>query len=367
MLGTLGRLLLLPFSLIYGLGVLLRNFLFFLGVLRERKFDIPTIGIGNLAVGGTGKTPLVEYMIATLQEDGLLPAVVSRGYKGSADGVVVLSENHTAQEVGDEPQQIKRKFPGIPVIVGKSRVAAIQRVEAEMPRVDVVLLDDAFQHRYVRPGLNILTTPYSRPFTEDWLLPSGNLREPPRARKRADLIVVTKSLVVLSPFELGRLKEKLRPWPYQSLYFSYLQYKQFVDARTPAEQDQIDDFANYKLILFTGIADPSPLVTYLERKCKAVDLVKFADHKVFTEKAYNLVAKRYTDTYVAEKAVVTTEKDIRRLESLPAWQHFQQLPLYYLPMEVAFHKNEEEPSFDERIIRYVRANQRNRPLHSGTH
>lgn len=367
MLGTLGRLLLLPFSLIYGLGVLLRNFLFFLGVLRERKFDIPTIGIGNLAVGGTGKTPLVEYMIATLQEDGLLPAVVSRGYKGSADGVVVLSENHTAQEVGDEPQQIKRKFPGIPVIVGKSRVAAIQRVEAEMPRVDVVLLDDAFQHRYVRPGLNILTTPYSRPFTEDWLLPSGNLREPPQARKRADLIVVTKSLVVLSPFELGRLKEKLRPWPHQSLYFSYLQYKQFVDARSPAEQYQIDDFANYKLILFTGIADPSPLVTYLERKCKAVDLVKFADHKVFTEKAYNLVAKRYTDTYVAEKAVVTTEKDIRRLESLPAWQHFQQQPLYYLPMEVAFHKNEEEPSFDERIIRYVRANQRNRPLHSGTH
>lgn len=341
----------------------MRNFLFFLGLLPERQFEIPIVGVGNLSVGGSGKTPLIEYMVSTLQEDGLTPAVVSRGYKGTARGVTVLEDHHTAREVGDEPFQIKRKFPEAPVVVSKNRIAAIRKIMAEMPKVDVVLLDDSFQHRYVKPGLNLLTTPYSKPFTEDLLLPSGNLREPKRAKKRAHMIVVTKSLVVLSPFEIGRLKEELKPAPYQSLYFSYLQYQHFVSAKAPAERYAIEDFSEYKLVLFTGIADPGPLLTYLERKCKAVDLVKFADHEPFSTKAYNRVAQRFNDIYVSDKAVVTTEKDIRRLESLSVWQQFQQLPLYYLPVEIGFHQTEEEPQFDERIIQYVRANQRNRPLH----
>ena len=359
------RLLLLPFSLLYGLAVRVRNLLFFLGILPERSFPIPIIAIGNLSAGGTGKTPLVEYMVSLLESDGFLPAVVSRGYKGSAKGVVILDDQKTAAEVGDEPYQIKAKYPDVPVVVSKSRVAAVRKIMQEMPRVDVVLLDDAYQHRYVKPGLNILTTPYSRPFTEDVLLPSGRLREPKRAKKRADLIVVTKSLVVLSPFELGRLKEVIQPEPHQTLYFSYLQYQHFVDAASPDRQFSVDAFENHKLVLFTGIADPSPLLKYLERKCNEVELVKFADHYAFDEKAYQQVYRTYENIYVSDKAVVTTEKDISRLVSLPVWQQFKQLPLYYVPVEVGFHQTEDAPHFDERILNYVRANQSNRPLQSG--
>lgn len=357
--------LLLPFSLLYGLVVSLRNLFFFLGILPERKFDIPTIAVGNLSVGGTGKTPLVEYMVSLFLAEGITPAVIGRGYKGKATGVVVIGENHTASDVGDEPYQIKKKFKDVPVLVSRSRSAAIRKIMAEMPKVDVVILDDAFQHRYVKPGINILTTPYANPFTEDFLLPSGYLREPKWCKRRADLIVVTKSLTVLSPFELGRLKENLKPAPHQSLYFSYLKYHHMVDAKKPDDKFLMDDFEDYKLVLFTGIADPGPLLSYLERKCKAVELVKFADHEPFSEKAFRQVSKRYNEIYVTEKAVVTTEKDIRRLESLPSRQQFEQLPLYYVPIEVGFHQTNETINFDERIVNYVRANQRNRPLHSG--
>lgn len=365
MIRLLLRIILLPFSLLYGMAVRVRNFLFFLGVLPEHSFPVPVIAIGNLSVGGTGKTPLVEYMANLLVKDGFLPAVVSRGYKGSAKGVVFLDQDQTAAEVGDEPYQIKAKYPDVPVVVSQNRVNAIRQIMANIPGVDVIILDDAFQHRYVKPGLSILTTPYARLFTEDFLLPSGWLREPKSAKRRADLIVVTKSLAVLSPFELGRIKAEIKPEPHQNLYFSYLQYQELVDARDQEKQYPVDDFESYKLVLFTGIADPSPLQKYLERKCNEVELVKFGDHYEFDKKAYDKVSRLYSEIYVAEKAVVTTEKDISRLKSLPAWQFFQQLPVYYLPVKVGFHQTEDTPNFDERILNYVRANQRNRPLHSG--
>lgn len=357
--------LLIPFSLLYGLAVSMRNLFFFLGILPERSFPIPIISIGNLSVGGSGKTPLVEYMVSRMLEEGMLPAIVSRGYKGSAKGVVFLDSDQKASEVGDEPYQMKAKFPDVPVVISSSRVDAIRQIMADVPQVDVVILDDAFQHRYIKPGLNILTTPYTLPFTEDFLMPSGWLREPKWAKKRADVIVVTKSMVVLSPFELVRMREEIKPKPYQNLYFSYLQYQHLVDAQDPGQSFPIDDFENYRLILFTGIAEPKPLLTYLERKCNEVQLVKFADHYAFDEKAYKKVSGLYSEIYVNDKAVVTTEKDISRLKSLPAWKHFQQLPIYYVPVEVGFHETDETQTFDERILQYVRANQRNRPLHSG--
>ncbi len=349
----------------YGLAVTMRNWMFFLGVLRERSFPIPIISIGNLSVGGSGKTPLVEYMVSCMVRDGMFPVIVSRGYKGSAHGVVFLDNDQNAAEVGDEPYQIKAKFPDVPVVTSKSRVDAIRQIMTEFPQADVVILDDAFQHRYVRPGLSILTTPYSLPFTEDFLMPSGWLREPKWAKNRADVIVVTKSLVVLSPFELERMREEIKPKSYQSLYFSYLQYQHLIDAKDPEKSFSIDDFENSRIVLFTGIAEPKPLYNYLERKCNEVQLVKFADHYAFGTKAYNRVSKIYSEIYVTDKALVTTEKDISRLKSLPAWQYFQQLPIYYVPVEVGFHQTDETLTFDERILQYVRENQRNRPLHYG--
>ncbi len=359
------RLILIPFSLLYGLAIRFRNLLFNIGILPERSFDIPIISIGNLSTGGTGKTPLAEYLIDLLQGENILPAIISRGYKRDKKGLVVVEQGHTASEIGDEPYQLKKKFPDVPVIVSKSRLKGVRKVVSEMPKVDVIILDDAYQHRYVKPGLNILTTQYSKPFSEDFLLPAGSLREPKTSKKRADMIVVTKSLTVLSPFEVGRLKEEIKPLNHQDLYFSYITYGDFINYNDPEKVYPVKAFEDYKLVLFTGIANPVPLKSYLERKCKALELIKFADHKTFTEKAYKKVAKRYKDIFVKEKAVVTTEKDARRLENLEIEKKFRQLPLYYLPIQTGFHETEETQNFDQSIINYVRKNQRNRPLHSG--
>ncbi len=341
-----------------------RNLLFNIGILPERKFDIPVIGIGNIATGGTGKTPLAEYLVRILQEENFTPVIISRGYKRQKKGLIIADQQHTARDIGDEPFQLKQKFPGLTVIVSENRVKAVRKVIKEMSRVDVVILDDAFQNRFIKPGLNILTTQYSRPFTDDWLLPAGNLREPKNSKKRADIIVATKSLVVLSPFEVGRLKEEIKPLKNQDLYFTYITYGDLVDFHNPSKTFPVKDFEEYKLVVFTGIANPVPLKSHLERKCKAVDLVKFADHKIFSQKDYRKVAKRYKDIFVKEKAVVTTEKDAKRLQDSEVAQQFKQLPLYYLPMEIGFHQTDDTTNFDKRIINYVRKNQRNRPLHS---
>lgn len=358
------RIILLPFALLYGLIIRIRNLLFTIGILPQKSYGIPIISVGNLATGGTGKTPTVEYLAELLKAENFTPAIISRGYKRDTKGIIEVDERHTALNVGDEPFQLKQKFPDIPVIVGKSRTKAIEKINQEKPKVDVVLLDDAFQHRYVKPGLNILTTDYSTPFSEDFLLPAGNLREPKTSKKRADIIIATKSLTVLSPFEVSRLKEEIKPLPKQDLYFSYITYGDMVSFRDADQVFPVKEFEDYKLVLFTGIANPVPVKSFLERKCKALDLIKFADHRSFTEKDYQKVAKRYEDIFVAEKAVVTTEKDAKRLESLEVSAQFKQLPLYYLPIQIGFHETEDTQNFDERIIEYVRKNQRNRPLHS---
>lgn len=338
--------------------------MFNLGILPKRSFDIPVIGIGNLSTGGTGKTPLTEYLVSLLVEKEFKPVVLSRGYKRELKGYIVVNQDHTAKEVGDEPHQLKSKFPEVPVIVAKNRVKAIQKIQQEIPEVDVVVMDDAFQYRYVQPGLNILTTEYTNPFPEDHLLPAGNLREPKHQKKRANIIVVTKNLTVLSPFEEGRLKELIKPLEHQSLYFSYITYKDFIAFNDTSKRYPIKEFEDYKLVLFTGIANPIPLKSFLDRKCKAVELVKFADHRNFTEKDFQKVAQSYKDIFVKEKAVVTTEKDAKRLESLSIKKQFEELPLYYVPIEVGFHPTNEEQTFDEKVIQYVRSSQRNRPLHS---
>lgn len=359
------RIILLPFALLYGFVLRFRNLLFNIGILPEKTFDIPVISIGNISTGGTGKTPLAEYLASILQEENFTPAIISRGYKREQKGLIIAGLQHTASDIGDEPFQLKQKFPDLTVIVSENRVKAVRKVINEMPRVDVVILDDAFQHRFIKPGLNILTTQYSKPFSEDWLLPAGTLREPKSSKKRADIIVATKSLVVLSPFEVGRLKEEIKPLRHQDLYFSYIAYGDMVDYHNPSNTYPVKDFEDYKLVLFTGIANPAPIQSYLERKCKAVDLIKFADHKSFSQMHYDKVAKRYKEIFVKTKAVVTTEKDAKRLQNTEIGKQFKQLPLYYLPMEIGFHQTEDTTNFDERIINYVRKNQRNRPLHSG--
>jgi tetraacyldisaccharide 4'-kinase len=359
------KILLSPFSLLYGLGVGLRNLFFNIGLLPQKKFDLPIISVGNLSVGGTGKTPMVEYLIDIIQEEGLKPAVISQGYKRKKGGYILMEDEHSAREVGDEPYQIKTKFPNTPVVVSKKRVSAIKKLLQQVPDIDVIILDDAFQYRYVKPGVNILLTEYSSPFPEDFLLPAGNLREPKPSKKRADIIIVTKSMKVLSPFEVGRLKEMIKPKAHQELYFSYINYQSFVDFNNPEATYDVKDFSDYKVVLFTGIANPLPLKAFLERRCKEVTVIKFGDHHQYNYKDYTKINERLKEIFINEKAVVTTEKDIKRIQSLDAKEYFKLFPLYYLPLQFEFHESEENQNFTNKIINYVRNNQKNRPINSG--
>lgn len=355
---TIFKILLLPFSLLYGIVVSIKNFFYRTGVLKSVEFDFPVIGVGNLSVGGTGKTPMVEYLIRLLRENGYQPGVISRGYKRKGNGFLLLTGREECKEAGDEPFQIKQKFPEVAVAVCKNRAAGIQKL-IESSDIDVVIMDDAFQHRKVKPGLNMLLTQYSRPFNEDFLLPSGRLREPKSCKNRADLIVMTKSYRILSPFEVGRIKESIKPKTRQEIYFSYIAYHPPVSMNDPEKKLSLKVLEDYQVVLFTGIGNPAPLENYLNRKCKEIRLIKFADHHWYTRKDYKKVAKVFDKIFIKERAVLTTEKDARRIQCSKAMKYFQKLPIYYLPIDFIFHqKNRNKKQFDQRILDYVGKDQR---------
>lgn len=350
------NILLLPFTLFWAAGVWLRNRLYDWGILSQVSFDFPVIGVGNLSVGGTGKTPTVEYLVRLCLENGLRPAIVSRGYKRKSRGFYLLDKEATAEKAGDEAYQLKRKFPEIPVAVCKNRAKAIKRLREEVKGIDVFLLDDSFQHRKVKPGLNILLTPYSQPFSEQWLLPAGRLREPKGARKRADIIVITKNPIVLSPFEERRLLEALKPFPHQKVFFSYISYGEITGVTETADPT-IDStvLSRTSIMLFTGIANATPLKYYLERKAKEVFLQRYPDHHRYKEKDLKKIRKQFDNLYTPLKVVVTTEKDLRRLEHSQQLELLQDMPFYYLPIRFLFHKKQ-QPSFDEMVLEYINKN-----------
>lgn len=296
------RTLAFPISLVYALVVQLRNFLYDKGILESKAYDFPVICVGNLSVGGTGKTPMVEYLIRLLGNRYRI-AVLSRGYRRGSKGFVLAKENTTVGELGDEPYQIHRKFPGIPVAVDADRQEGIALLHREISP-EVLLLDDAFQHRKVRPGFSILLTSYTKPYCDDWYLPTGDLRDSKGAADRANAIVVTKCPEVLSESSRTRLVESLVPLPGQPVFFSTLEYDPMVMGR----QDSLPlkAFQGRKVTLVTGIADPAPLLAHLGKNGVAVDHLEFGDHHRFTE---NEIRK-----LEAKECILTTEKDYARLE-----------------------------------------------------
>ncbi|MEX0968110.1 MAG: tetraacyldisaccharide 4'-kinase [Bacteroidia bacterium] len=348
------KLLLLPFSLFYGIAIWCRNKLYDWKILKSTRFDFPVIGIGNLSVGGTGKTPTVEYLVKLCYANKIKPAVISRGYKRNTKGYYLLDKKATAQNAGDEPYQLKRKFPELAVAVSENRVAGIQRLKKEVKDTQVVILDDSFQHRAVEPGLNILLTDYSLPFFEGFLLPAGRLREPRGSRKRADIIVVTKNPIVLSPFEERRLLDRLKPYPHQPVYFSFIKYEELQHATDPAtDPPETRELSRTSVLLFTGIANPVPMKFFLERKCKEVFLMEFQDHHRFSEKDLEKILVRYKEMYNPNKILITTEKDLRRLETMKHFSLIKNHPLFYLPITYKFHEHK-EVSFDERTLRFIK-------------
>ena len=347
---------LLPLSWFYGVGVGVRNHLFDLGLLPQQEFSIPVIDVGNITVGGSGKTPHVEYLIRLLHQK-MKVGVLSRGYKRKSRGFVLANDDTPMQAIGDEPFQMKRKFPDVYVAVDKNRRQGIERLTTDKATadVDVILLDDAYQHRYVKPGINILLVDYHRLIIYDKLLPAGRLREPLKGKNRADIVIVTKCPKDLKPMEFRVLTKALNLFPYQALFFTCIDY----DTLTPIfpEGEGTPTLSSANTLLLTGIASPRQMELDLKKRCRSITPMAFSDHHQFTEKDAARINQAFANL-PEPRLIITTEKDATRLQTTPGLSQEVRKALYALPIRIRFMLNQEE-NFNHKIISYVHKNSRN--------
>lgn len=337
--------LLSPLSLLYGMGVSLRNMLYDAEVIKASRFSLPLIGVGNLSIGGAGKTPHIEYLIRLLSPY-INVATLSRGYNRSTSGFRFVSPGDTALISGDEPLMYARKFPGLNVAVCENRALAIPQMLQRFPDIQTILLDDAFQHRSVKPFIQILLTPYDRPFTGDYLLPGGRLREWRSAYKRADIMIVSKCPDAISETEREQWIKKLSPLPHQKVFFTRYQYNkiyQFYDARYTMEISKDHD-----VLLISAIANTAYLNEYLKKSALSHNSIEFEDHHYFTPRDVQEIIDAFYRRTSPIRYVLTTEKDAVRL--LPYRQKLldARVPVFVLPVEVAF-LGSDGPDFDEYI------------------
>lgn len=332
------RILLLPLALLYGIGVGIRNLFYQAGVLRSVHFDLPVISVGNLSVGGAGKSPHIEYLVRWLnQYIGI--AVLSRGYGRKTMGFRPVTVIDNAEQAGDEPLQIKRKFPDVPVSVSESRALGVPELVKRNPETQCVLLDDAFQHLAVTPGLNILLTEFSHPFTRDWLLPAGRLREWRYGYRRADIIIVTKCPPELTTQQRYEMLVEIDPYPRQRVYFSRYQYGALYDIFHPDALRPLD--LDTHILLVSAIANTDYLLQYLGGEAGSVQTLEFEDHHYFDETDLNDILRRFESMPHRNKIIVTTEKDAARLELHEEYLRANGLPVYALPVRVSFCDNDE--------------------------
>lgn len=327
------RVLLLPFSLLYGLGVLIRNGLYRFGALKSVEFNIPVISVGNIAIGGTGKTPHIEYLIDLLSEH-IKVATLSRGYGRKTKGYLNVHPNMTAQEAGDEPVQFKRKYPHIPVAVAESRTFGIIQMLQTFSGLQCILLDDAFQHLSVQPGLNLMLTAHDSPFYRDFILPSGRLREWPSAYRRADAIIVTKCPDDWSREKRQLCLDKIKPYPHQRVFFSNFSYKPPYSFYGRDHQIRIGEKAD--VVILSAIASIDYMTQYLERFDNTYHYLSFADHHNFTVDEVSQMAQMFEQLENRNKLVLTTEKDAVRLEQHRKFLYEKRIPVFVLPVQVSF-------------------------------
>jgi len=352
------KLLLYPFSVIYGIVTGIRNFLYDIGILKSNKFNIPVISVGNITVGGTGKTPHTEYLISLLKEDYKV-AVISRGYKRKTKGFIEVKINSRVADVGDEPLQIKKKFPFVTVAVDKDRVHCINKLMKDSNNAfDLILLDDAFQYRKVNASVNIMLIDYNRPVAKDLILPAGRLRESHRQQKRATVIIYTKCPDNLSSASRNRIKKNIHLYPYQSLFFTGIAYDNPVPVFPEIAEDSLSflDKEN-SFLLFSGIAKPAPFWNYVSSVAKIEDRIVFPDHHFYSPEDIKKIEKRYDriskDNYLY---ILTTEKDAMRLKSGNNYSLGIKKKMFYLPIKVDFLDKEENRLFNKKMINYVRRN-----------
>lgn len=346
------KVLLLPLSVIYGIAIGIRNILFHTGALKSHSFSVPILCVGNITVGGTGKTPHTELLIAELNKKYRV-ACLSRGYKRKTSGFILADTQSTAREIGDEPMQIKNKFPGIIVACDADRVRGIEKLLALKEAPEVIILDDAFQHRYVQADKNIVLVDYNRPVHEDCLLPAGRLRENTGALKRADYIIVTKCPANLQPIERRILSKHLKIKAYQQLFFTTLEYGE-IQALSP-ESKPARPRKTAGILCLTGIAEPAPYIEHLKTFTPDITELRYPDHHHFTKKDIQHIESAFQGMKNKEKYIFTTEKDAVRLKACKLPEGLRR-HIFYIPVVPVFIQNED--LFLNEISEYVRKNQK---------
>jgi tetraacyldisaccharide 4'-kinase len=350
------NILLYPLSLVYGLVTGTRNFLYNNGLLKSEEFDIPVICLGNITIGGTGKTPHTEYVVNLLKEN-FHTAVLSRGYMRKSRGFRIATESSPVSEIGDEPMQIFRKNLSITMAVDSNRVNGIRKILELNPETDVIVLDDGFQHRRLTPGFTILLTDYGRLMSRDNLLPYGSLRESLDNTRRANIILVTKTPNDLPALERRLIVRELNKQSGQNIYFTSLNYG---NARSIFAEAPFFSYPEEEcgIVLVTGIANPKPLTEHLEKTYKEIIHVVFSDHHNYTEKDIDEITSAFRQLKSPVKCLLTTEKDAVRLREFTNIAVELKSAFYYIPVTVDFLNNGRE-EFDNLIVDYVRKNKRN--------
>jgi tetraacyldisaccharide 4'-kinase len=340
------RILLLPFALLYWLGIATRNFLYNRKILRSSSFGLPVICVGNLTVGGTGKSPMVEYLIEILRPDFKV-ATLSRGYKRKTRGYALAGPTTTALDIGDEPMQFHLKFKDVAVAVGEERLVAIPQLLHDHPDTNVIILDDAFQHRAINAGMNILLTEYSNLFTRDFYLPTGDLRDQKSSYRRAQLIVVTKCRKEIDEEEKRKIIKEIHPLEGQQVFFTTIEYDlpyQIINRRTRGLKSSTE------ILLVTGIANPRPLKKMLEEHSNSYQMLQYPDHHIYTIDDWKDIRKKFEAIPGDDKVILTTEKDAVRLEKF--FGEIGELPVYVVPVRHHF-LFDEGSKFNERVRNFI--------------
>jgi tetraacyldisaccharide 4'-kinase len=351
------RLLLLPFSAVYGIVVLIRNKLYDWDIFKSTEFNLPVICVGNLVVGGSGKSPVTEYLVGLL--DGYKIAILSRGYGRKTTGFILADEQANANTIGDEPMQFYRKFPKVTVAVCEDRVYGIEQLK---DKHDLIILDDAYQHRAVKPGYTILLFEFNKLLRPQFLLPAGNLREPFSGYHRAQSLLVTKAPVSVSSVQQNQCAEKFNTEGQIQLAFSSLEYGQLMPLISGEIRTCESIHPDTTIFLLTGIANPKPLADHLKQFSARVEHYDYPDHYKFTTKDVEKLVKAFKQHPSKEKIIITTEKDAQRLLNEILKELLLNLPVFYLPIQINI-MADDKAIFDQKILNYVSIHRRDRTIY----
>lgn len=360
MVNSFARILLAPLALLFGFAVKFRNLLFDYKILKSKEVGRPTICVGNLTVGGTGKTPHVEYLVNLLIPKYKV-ATLSRGYKRKTKGFRFVDSESTAELVGDEPLQIKTKFPDITVAVDGNRFRGATKIIKDFPDTEIILLDDAFQHRYIKPGFLILLVDFNNLITRDHFLPFGRLRDSVKEKSRADIIVITKCPRNIKPIDQRVITKEIGPYPYQSIFFSNFDYGKPIPVFGHIE-NELNITKETKSLAIAGIANPLPFFDHIEEITTIAQKIAFPDHYPFSEKKIKAIFESFSKIEGQHKAIFTTEKDAVRIRSFADIDEEIKRSLYFVPIEVNF-CGDTMADFNLKIESYVRKSKGNRNVH----